>query len=95
MIVLMSGRLIWSNYDQPIVDFSDLVAKEYHDADVFFPFNHFLSFPATSRVNCLGVTMWLFVLNRLIDISLNKLALTTAGGGRPVSAATGTELNMN
>ena len=74
VIVLMSIRLIWSNYNQPIIDFSDVVANsiDTQDIDIFAPFNFLVSFPAVSRTNCLGVPMWFFILNRVLDIVCNK-----------------------
>ena len=78
LIVLMSMRLIWSNRDQPVIDFSDVVAPSPDsDVDIFAPFNFFVSFPASNRTNCLGVTMWMFTLNRLLDIVSNKWSLLT------------------
>ena len=70
---MLSIRLIWSNYDKPIIDFAGMLPNRGDDSNIFFPLNHFLTFPTTSRVNCVGVTMWLFVLNRLIDIISNKI----------------------
>jgi hypothetical protein len=43
------------------------------DFNIFFPINRLLSFPCTNRPNSIGVTAWLFIVNRFIDITVNKL----------------------
>ena len=89
VIVLMSIKLIWSNYDQPIIDFSDILrgnngaeaagTTTQKDLNIFFPLNYFLSFPNLDRVNSLGVTFWLFILNRILDIGSNKFSTLAVG----------------
>ena len=97
MIGVMSVSLIWSNYDKPIIDFSNLVEtyasrrrdpasiatnlndtlshNVTHDHEypiIFYPLNNFLAFPSTHRKNSIGVTVWLFFVNRFIEICINK-----------------------
>jgi hypothetical protein len=89
VIVLMSIKLIWSNYDQPIIDFSDILRGNnvaevaemgtQKNLNIFFPLNFFLSFPNLDRINSLGVTFWLFILNRILDIGSNKFNILAVG----------------
>lgn len=69
VIVLLSIAFIWSNYDKPVVEF---LTHSTEELNIFFPFNSFLSFPCKNLTNSLGVTFWLFILNRIIDIAYNK-----------------------
>lgn len=73
--VLMSIYLIWTNYDKPVIDFSSIFESDHSSKDelnIFFPFGGFMSFPNKDRLNSIGVTAWLFIVNRFIDISINK-----------------------
>ena len=72
LMVLMSVTFIWYNYNSPIIDFQDMAQENGQSASIFFPFNSFLSFPNVNQKNSIGVTAWIFFLNRLIDISVNK-----------------------
>ena len=93
IIGAMSIYLIYSNYDKPIIDFSNLVEdyssdnKGFNRLDfpdymtnksmpsdtlIFYPMHNFLSFPSTHKKNSIGVTAWLFLINRSIDIFINK-----------------------
>ena len=85
-IGIISIALIWTNYDRPIIDFSNLVESyssrnlngtaPVYDAEnvaiIFYPLNNFLSFPSTDKKNSIGVTVWLFFVNRSIDMFINK-----------------------
>jgi hypothetical protein len=75
LISLMSILLIWSNYNHPIFDFSELITKNNLDENlsVFYPLDRILSFPNLHLRNSIGVTAWLFILNRFLDIFLNKI----------------------
>lgn len=78
LILLASVTLIWWNYNTPIIDFNPTSAHQdgqstYLNENIFFPLDKFLSFPCTQRKNSIGVTAWLFIVNRFIDISINKL----------------------
>lgn len=44
------------------------------DPIIFYPLHNFLSFPSTHKKNSIGVTVWLFLVNRSIDICLNKFS---------------------
>jgi len=46
--------------------------KIYDGPIIFYPLNNFLSFPSTHKKNSIGVTAWLFLVNRSIEIFLNK-----------------------
>jgi len=80
IVVFLSAFLIWSNYNNPIIDLNPLLHKdkvaneESADIDIFYPLNRFFSFPSTNRKNTIGVTAWLFIVNRFIDIVLNKMS---------------------
>lgn len=81
LIALMSISLIWYNYDKPIIDFTSMV-KRYSDLSgdelaIFSPLSWFLAFPSTHRTNSIGVTVWLFVANRAMDILVNKIGQKT------------------
>lgn len=77
--VLMSIVLIWGNYDKPIIDFTSMLNSKTRDSNIdtslniFFPLNKLLSFPNKERNNSIGVTAWLFIVNRFIDIVVNKI----------------------
>ena len=74
LIALMSIVLIWTNYNHPIIDFNSLLKAEKEESrlSVFFPLNRFLSFPNLHLRDSIGVTAWLFILNRFLDIFINK-----------------------
>jgi hypothetical protein len=80
IVVFLSIFLIWSNYNDPIIDLNALFSKnkisneDTAEIDIFYPLNRFFSFPSTHRKNTIGVTAWLFIVNRFIDIVLNKLS---------------------
>ena len=42
------------------------------DPILFYPLNNFLSFPSIHKRNSIGVTVWLFFVNRSMEIFLNK-----------------------
>lgn len=65
--------LIWSFYDQPVIRFSEADDSD----DIFYPLGGLVAFPCTSVANSIGVTLWLVVTNRLIDICANKCSPTT------------------
>jgi hypothetical protein len=77
LIALLSFVLIWLNFDKPIIDFTPFLnSSSSQKLNIFFPFNYFLSFPSkTQSVNSLGVTAWLFITNRFLDILTNKFKL--------------------
>ena len=77
LISIMSIALIYVNYDKPVIDFSGISNNETNE-NIFYPMSLFLSFPCKDRSNALGVTAWLFVLNRSIDIFINKINLLTS-----------------
>lgn len=85
IIIILSIILIWNNYEKPIIDFNGLLRKSYtnddssisdnnHQLSMFFPLNRFLSFPCKNQMNSIGVTAWLFIVNRTIDIITNKIS---------------------
>lgn len=72
--VLLSLVLIWSNYSKPIIDFSALLKNKNSDElNIFYPFGKLLAFPSKDGLNSIGVTAWLLIANRFIDIMLNKV----------------------
>ena len=72
--ILLSLVLIWSNYSKPIIDFSILLEKSnLSEQNIFFPLNKILAFPNKVGNNSIGVTAWLLIANRFIDIVLNKI----------------------
>lgn len=82
VISLFSIALIWYYYDKPIIDFDSYVNSNQNQTKddvksnfvIFYPLNNFLSFPATHKQNSIGVTFWLFFVNRFIEIFLNKFS---------------------
>lgn len=40
---------------------------------IFYPFDMLFAFPNLNRPNTIGVTAWLFITNRFLDIFLNKI----------------------
>ncbi|RMZ92931.1 tail-anchored insertion receptor WRB [Brachionus plicatilis] len=74
LTVVLSLLLIWSNYSKPIIDFSSLLDKsDLGELNIFFPLNKMLAFPNKNGNNSIGVTAWLLIANRFIDIVLNKI----------------------
>ncbi|CAF0967825.1 unnamed protein product [Brachionus calyciflorus] len=72
--LVLSLALIWSNYSKPVIDFSILLkSKNSDDISIFFPLNKVLAFPSKYGNNSIGVTVWLLIANRFIDICVNKL----------------------
>lgn len=70
LIAFASIWLIWHNYDRPVINFGI-----NDEVSLFAPLTRFLSFPSVRYSNSIGVTVWLFILNRLIDISIAKYNL--------------------
>ena len=50
----------------------DDASLDSHDPILFYPLNNFLSFPSIHKRNSIGVTVWLFFVNRSMEIFLNK-----------------------
>ena len=78
MLVLLSIYLIWNYKSKPIVDFTMLIHKNETLVDsttgtIFYPFDFIFSFPNFTLTNSIGVTIWLFILNRFMDIFYNKI----------------------
>jgi hypothetical protein len=83
LIVILSLYLIWNNKNKPIIDFTSLVQKTLlnetlstttTNLTIFYPFDFLFSFPNLNLTNSIGVTIWLFITNRFLDILFNKLA---------------------
>ena len=78
IIVLMSIVLIWTNNSKPIVNFDHLEnSQDGSSRRIFFPLDSFLAFPSIHFKNSIGVTAWLFILNRSMDIFINKISFKT------------------
>lgn len=72
--ILLSLILIWSNYSRPVIDFSSLLDKSnLNEQSIFYPLDKVLAFPNKTGNNSIGVTAWLLIVNRFIDIILNKI----------------------
>jgi hypothetical protein len=81
IVVLMSLMLIVTSYDRPVVDFSHLItsfspadhnrttheSSSSSDVRLFYPVDYIISFPCTHRLNSIGVTFWLLIVNRLVE----------------------------
>lgn len=101
MLVLLSIYLIWNNKNKPIIDFTILINKTSLNetlagtvnsvgssaTTIFYPFDFIFSFPNFSLSNSIGVTIWLFILNRFMDILYNKVTFLL----KPKSATTSNE----
>lgn len=75
LVSVMSIGLIWHCYESPLVQFSFVDENEPSEqVNIFYPINWLLAFPRVKFVNSIGVTFWLFLSNRLIDIFLIKIA---------------------
>lgn len=68
-----SVALIWNFYDTPVIRFREMMDYEGYDMNLFYPFGGLLAFPCTRVANSIGVTLWLVITNRLVDIVVNKL----------------------
>jgi len=79
-LVLLSIYFIWNNKNKPIIDFTMLINKNEtlinnsQGATIFYPFDFIFSFPNFSLSNSIGVTIWLFILNRFMDILYNMIS---------------------
>ncbi len=71
-MIAMSITLMWFNSKHPIVNFSDSKISIAPDESIFYPLNSFLSLPSKNQVNSIGVFAWLFIINRFLDIVVNK-----------------------
>ena len=76
LIIILSVYLILNNKNKPIIDFTSLIERNNQNmtiATIFYPFDFLFSFPNFSLTNSIGVTVWLFILSRSMDILLNKI----------------------
>jgi hypothetical protein len=75
VLVVLSILLIWFNKDKPIIDLSSTIDSSTNTT-IFYPFDSLMAFPSVSRRNSIGLTVWLFTTNRLLDIVFNKINLS-------------------
>jgi hypothetical protein len=75
-IIDFSSIITKDSSAQPLVDNLILnntnTEKIFNGPIIFYPLNNLLSFPSTHKKNSIGVTAWLFLVNRSIEIFLNK-----------------------
>jgi hypothetical protein len=72
-MVIMSITLMWFNSAHPVVNFADENNSIPSDEEsIFYPLNGFLSLPSKHEVNSIGVFTWIFIINRFLDIVVNK-----------------------
>jgi len=71
LLGLLAVAIMWSFRERPVIVFS----SGFNDVQIFYPFDGFFAFPcATGCTNAIGVTMWMFIVNRFLEICLNKSA---------------------
>lgn len=79
LVSIMSIALIWHFYDKPLVRFTaynvqtEATTTLSNENNIFYPLGGLLAFPQPKVINSIGVTFWLFLSNRLIDIFLLKI----------------------
>lgn len=64
---------------------------------LFSPISYILSFPSTNRCNSIGITFWLFLLNRIINIVIAKFNANTGGvvSQRPSEMVINTDIELD
>ena len=61
---------------------------------LFSPISYILSFPSTNRCNSIGITFWLFLLNRVINIIIAKFS-PAANVVRPAEMVINTDIELD
>jgi hypothetical protein len=57
-------------YFTPVVRFSHLASTG--SENIFYPLSSWLSLPSTGEVNAIGAVAWVIIMNRFLDMFLNK-----------------------
>ena len=69
--------------------------NEASQSSMFAPISYILSFPSTDRCNSIGITFWLVVLNRTIDIIIAKLNKVEKMRPAAETAAINTDIELD